>query len=590
MIPATSTIDGMWIDRDQPPRQTGGRQSNVRRINVQTRVLHRILAILLVSVFALPAAAQYSRDASANKKIDEAINTHYLMMDLDKAEEMLVGIVDACEMQCSPSVKAKAWMYVGIVRGSGKSDLGGADEAFATAKAYDPNVRLDEALATPETKATFDGAGGETVAEVPAAAAAPAPVAAAPILEGDIPGGMNCTPEEREILTRMPIPISCTSDMGATSAMIKFKEFGGSDWKEVEMTVVGEYFQAEIPCNLTNIAGPLEFYVGARDASGEYIDQYGSRKQPASFNLSDTAGSPAPAFPGGEPVTRCASAEDCPPDFPGCGGGSDLQCGDLDWGASCDNSSQCKCGLSCDSGTCVQAQACSADDECSGKEICSGGYCSVPASAGSGGPYKKHWLGASFGADVTVMGGPSLCTVAQGDAYSSYCLNADGSRNTDSDLSYPSSPTMGQLRFKVSYDYALTEKMLLGARLGIAFLNGPSPSAAGSAAGVNGFFPVHLEGRFTYNFTPLGKEGFRPAVFVNGGVAEVSTGVGYSDSARNVTIHKVAGLGFVGGGANIGYALSDHASLGVDVGVQILFGSYAASVAFHPALSFVYGL
>ncbi|HXS16029.1 MAG TPA: hypothetical protein VN764_02510, partial [Polyangiaceae bacterium] len=83
----------------------------------------------MIGLFAVPAIAQYSRDASASQKIDEAINNHYLMMDLDKAEDLLVGTVSACEDKCSPGTKAKVWMYVGIVRGSGKQDQAGAADA-----------------------------------------------------------------------------------------------------------------------------------------------------------------------------------------------------------------------------------------------------------------------------------------------------------------------------------------------------------------------------------------------------------------------------------------------------------------------------
>jgi hypothetical protein len=84
----------------------------------------------MIGLFAVPAIAQYSRDASASQKLDEAFNNHYLMMDLDKAEDLLVGTVSACEDKCSPETKAKVWMYVGIVRGSARGEPAGARAAF----------------------------------------------------------------------------------------------------------------------------------------------------------------------------------------------------------------------------------------------------------------------------------------------------------------------------------------------------------------------------------------------------------------------------------------------------------------------------
>src|SRR5262245_31173933 len=119
----------------------------------------RIVSLLWAALFcfvALPARAQFTRDAAANKKIDEAINQHYVATDFEKAEGVLLGTINACADKCSPQVYGKAWMYVGIVRGSGRNNQAGAKEAFQKAVAADPNVKLDMVLATPETQATFN--------------------------------------------------------------------------------------------------------------------------------------------------------------------------------------------------------------------------------------------------------------------------------------------------------------------------------------------------------------------------------------------------------------------------------------------------
>ena len=77
------------------------------------RLSLRLLCLLLT--LALPASAQFTRDNAANKKIDEAINEHYLATDFDKAEGVLTGTVTACGDKCSPQVIARAWMYVAMV-------------------------------------------------------------------------------------------------------------------------------------------------------------------------------------------------------------------------------------------------------------------------------------------------------------------------------------------------------------------------------------------------------------------------------------------------------------------------------------------
>ena len=65
-------------------------------------------------------SAYYSLSLTLQKagRLEEAINNLYLATEFDKAEALLKGVLEACEDRCSPQVKAKAWMYVGIVRGS----------------------------------------------------------------------------------------------------------------------------------------------------------------------------------------------------------------------------------------------------------------------------------------------------------------------------------------------------------------------------------------------------------------------------------------------------------------------------------------
>src|SRR5688572_3085411 len=94
------------------------------------------LSLLATIAFVLSTAGFASaapRDKAALKKIDEALTTHYLNMDFDAAEGVLIGTIRACEDKCSGAVVAKAWMYVGIVKGAGRNDLAAALDAFKKA-------------------------------------------------------------------------------------------------------------------------------------------------------------------------------------------------------------------------------------------------------------------------------------------------------------------------------------------------------------------------------------------------------------------------------------------------------------------------
>ncbi len=301
-----------------------------------------LLLAALIALFAATAAAA-PRDAAANKKIDEAINTHYLATDFDKAEAVLTGTINACGNKCSGPVIARAWMYVGIVRGSGKNDQKGAKEAFQKAVAADGKVALDDALATPETKKTF----GEVSGGAPVATGGTggeggeggeggkAPAAGNPV------GEMTCEPAITQIETRRPFPISCTTDEDAVKGELRYKEFGGESWKTLKMTKKGDAFQAEMPCTATALAGKLRFYVRAQDASGDTVDTYGNKSNPVEIDVVGKTDQEPPAFPDKDAPARCKEQEECPPDFPGCkrsGGGT------KGWGASCASTDECESG------------------------------------------------------------------------------------------------------------------------------------------------------------------------------------------------------------------------------------------------------
>jgi hypothetical protein len=179
--------------------------------------LYRLLFFACLTLVAWPASAQYTRDTAANKKIDEAINVHYVSTDFEKAEGVLLGTINACGDKCSPEVFGRAWMYVGIVRGSGKNNQPGAKEAFQKAVAADPNVKLDAVLSTPETQDTFAAvAGGGGGAAEPAE---PAPVETGTPAEAA--GSLECTPAITDVETRRKIPVQCQSDeeIGADTSM-----------------------------------------------------------------------------------------------------------------------------------------------------------------------------------------------------------------------------------------------------------------------------------------------------------------------------------------------------------------------------------
>jgi hypothetical protein len=573
--------------------------------------------LCLLLTLALPASAQFTRDNAANKKIDEAINEHYLATDFDKAEGVLTGTVQACGDKCSPQVIARAWMYVGIVRGSGKNDQAGAKEAFQKAIATDPQVKLDTALATPDTQKSFEASGG---AAGSAATPEPTPDAAAPAAAGgedEGPGGMKCTPDAMEIETRRPIPVECASDEEAASVELRYKPFGG-DWKTVKMTKKGDVFRGEIPCIDTKTAGDLKVYARAKDAAGETTDNWGSKNRPINYTMGESVSGEPPAYPGEQAPARCADSAECPPDFPGCGGGGGSKRGDVDWGGKCENSTECKSGLLCDGGVCETAPSCESNADCS-TGVCTAGKCDVGDDvASSAGPYKKNWFGLHFGLDVAVIGGSNVC----GDNGGYECYRAGTRDQPYAGPPYPGTgiatgTALATQRIMLSFDRAFTPNIAVGVRVGYAFGGGPDAITGYDAndvpTGKIAFLPFHAEGRLTYwiGQGALGKKGVRPYIFVGGGMAQVDAKVpvtvadckGSSDAGCRdgspavnpaslpqikIDAWKKLGQGFAALGGGMVYAFTPQVGIQANVNFMYMLGS--SGPVLEPSLGLVYGL
>jgi len=603
---------------------------------VNPKLTLRFLITVLIAAFSLSAVAA-PKDGAALKKVDEAINVHYLATEFDKAEAMLLGVIKACGKDCSPNVIGKAYMYVGLVRGCGKNNLAGAKDAFEKAKAADPGVALDAALATPEVLAEFNKVGGR-------GGAAATPVAATPATGGAEPaeaGGLSCTPTAGyEIQTRQPIPISCTPPAGVTKGELNYKSANGDSFKTVPMKVEGGTLRAQIPCDGVATAGSLKWYVIAQDAKGDTIDTTGNEAVPSDFNVVAQSSQPAPAFPGGSPPARCGSANgagnegaECPPGMPGCksGGG---------WGDSCTPADKCKKGLYCASGTCENAPSCETNADCdSGR--CSDGFCLMGDSAAAGGKYRRLMIGLHFAPDLWITSATKdVC--GQKSAYAgTYACYQKGSTSIDpspagadsmqiADLGDPgyagninSGMALATMRLLASLDYALTPNVTVGGRVGFAFHGGPQSIKynLGEPSQTTKFFPIHAEARAAYWFKALSIPGIHPYVHLGGGMAQVDGKVSVqayrrhvvacdtaTDTKCNTLGAKVAlnpdgsiaydnvtydawrkmgqGFGTIGGGAL--FPLGDNG--GVLLNLNIMFMLPSSGTVLEPSLGYVIGL
>jgi len=296
--------------------------------------------------------------------------------------------------------------------------------------------------------------------------------------EPEASSGLSCTPGERELQTRRPLPVECRADPEAVRLTLRYRERGTSRWSTLDMQRQGDTFRAQVPCDATMNAGALDLFIVASDRQGDPIDTLGTKNQPESFRV-DGHSRVAPSYPGEDPPERCADPVHCPPDFPGC------------------------------------EEGLAEDDR--------------PASVAAA-PRPRQWLGLHVAADVGFIGGSNVCATSNHDfdCYSSGANApypgplATGVAREPGELGdvYPGTgigtgASGGTWRVLLSYDRGLSERISFGGRLGYAFGGGPATPAGRS------FLPVHIEARLSYWLRAMNARGVRPYLHLGGGIAEV---------------------------------------------------------------------
>ncbi len=573
--------------------------------------------LLCLALQACPAAAA-PLDKSANDKINEAINVHYLATNFRKAEAVLKGTIKACGNKCSPATVARAWMYIGLVRGSGNQDLDGASEAFRKAVAADPNIKLDEDLATDEVKATFAAAKGDAGATEEVALEEDGAVQLEPdgASGAALPGGMNCTPNVSEVETRRAIPVSCTTDQPATRAVLYYKPFGAPRFSQINMGQSGDSWLGQIPCSATGLQGALKWYVVAQDASGTDLDSFGAARMPMETNIVESTTEPPPAHPGQEPPARCADSGDCPPEMrgtPTCPDtGSGEQRGDKSWGATCNESAECEPGLYCMGGTCESAPSCETNADCD-SGICDNFVCTVVEGGGdssdsdSGAP--ANLISIKLGWDLAVISGEDVCNDVAGTDFKCfagserYFLPTQAPERDPNNAAY--NPTLGggfgsaiapgTVRIAASYERIFAEKFGLEAQVGIAFNGAPNTGTVEL---------LHLAAYGKYWFSGTGP-GLKLYGLVGGGSGQVDVGKAVTvaeidneprslyclepnapECFINVKAYKKLGTGFIGAGIGGFLNLGGH---GPALELQGKLMLPVTGVVIQPTLGYLFG-
>lgn len=525
-----------------------------------------VLAALGALAFAPPAYAAAPKDAQLEKAITTAMDVEYLETNFDKAEQRLRTAVEACGTdKCTPALKARALMSLGVVLAGGKKQLDDAREVFVEALTIDKTAKPAEELRSSEVNYAFDNARKQLKLDGSAASAPPAPAGK---------GLSHTPPAEQRINTPLPLYVELAKELleDAKKATVTYLAPGASDWKTLVLKRVGEQgFGINIPCGDIKAEGDFKYHLTVTDADGAIITGIGSRDAPVVTKIKQKIEGNPPSWPGYAPPEMCVAVEAGP--------------------KQCLDDNQCNTGFVCSNGECKQTSTDSNGDQPKGP--------------------KRNYVSLWFSPDISIFTGENVCSKAGQEQQNYFCTRADGSR-------YVGVPTVdvannvnaglapGTLRLIAGYDRLILDNIMAGARVGFAF-------RTASAEGAN-FLPVHLEARgaFYIGKKPFERLGARPFVFVSGGLAQIDSGVGIqvledatacgapiaanpesqctivTDPAygkvekprvQNLTAIKQAGQGFVSLGGGLQYALTDLIAInaGLRLGITLPVTTFVLS-------------
>jgi hypothetical protein len=579
----------------------------------------------LVALFASTPSQAAPKDKAAEKLYEQAMDEDYLNTDFDAAIDKLDKAAKTCGAKgCSKEVLGRVYVALGVVYGGGKNDMGQAKASFAKAFGIDPNAKPLEDFMTSELKKVFEDA--------KKAGPAPTPEPAGDDDDDDEGGGDFAwtPPKEGAVNTPLAIFIKVPDDIAASKVTLHYKPFGAGKWLSENLKRIKDGWGGIIPCKQLSTTGELELRILISDETGDLLGSAGTRRKPHSVQIKNKITGAQPALPGQRPPQKCATAADCPPDFPGCGPGEGDDDddgggrGDKGWGSTCEETKECRKGLICLNGSCEPGEGDDDDDDDDG---------------GSDGEAKNYFF-LGGGPDLMVIdSADDVCGVVDGedggfqqDLDNYFCFDGDGEF-----LGKPLEGKFNQVEgglgvnsgvIYIGYNRVIWEGLEAGIRIGARFPGSPGIGDAqdryDECVELNGedacrepaasdFFPLHAELRIGWLFL---REGLvRPFAFVGGGFAQVNAGVAvavcdtvasdgspvaaadHDDSCdnevgpggaqisaekRDIEAFQITGLNFIGFGG--GTILSFHDNFGMFVEVKAMFMVPTFGVVIAPSI------
>ncbi len=475
-----------------------------------------------VSAHADARAEAAARQALTRARAQHAAH-HY-----SQALTILNAAEKSCEPdRCSPNLLAQLLRDIGTMQIlDGDEDKGRSN--FAAALAFDGALDLNPAYAANDVRAIWNGvksgSGGGPSANQPSGDFDHTP---APEQKKDVP---------------LPVYVEYHGSAHPSSVVVKYQAPGTSTFKRLKLVRVGSGWGQIIPCGASKL-GTLRYYFQGFDSDDLPILDGGDKRHPYTVAIRESVQT-HPHLPGHRAPTTCGEGLD--------------------------------------------------EEETATEQPTEGGTgtgTEPPPTTHIGHGFARIWIGIAGAVDFTVLpAGTSVCSRNTSDGTQSdpnwSCTSdtpegIDFPKTASENLSLASGKagnvTSGlqpaNVRIKLTFDYAITQNLLIGAAFGYvagAYQGGISPH----------FAPIHLEVRATWVFgsEALSHVGFAPFATLAAGLGEYDanltilvsqTGV---SGQRPVQAWHVGGPGFAALAGGARFAFSQRAALLIGARATIGFG------------------
>jgi hypothetical protein len=556
------------------------------------------------------ASAAGTKEKDAQKLYDSAINEDYLNADFAKAEKKLKDAVTKCGSDCSDELTGKLHVALGTVYAVGLSKPDDAKAEFVVALKADPKAALDPSLTTPDLTKIFEEAKKASAAATPKPPEAP-PKPTEPTRAPPSSDATHTPSLESPVNTPLPIYVEPSDEVPLSKVTLRYKPFGATQYKSIEMKKMGSGFGGEIPCEDVTTTGDVKYFFVFTGDDGEGAGGLGSSKEPFKTTIKNEIEGDAPKLPGKKAPEQCKEKGDCPPGLPGCEpakGGVSVKRGDKGWGSSCDQSAECKEGLTCLNGTCDEDRG---GDKGGGE----GGDESAKKKRMNlvGAGVQLDWLILGTASDVCATPSPSnhICFIP-GTSRQVFSGPPPGFpilkiANTDG---ITGGGAFAGARLLAAYDRQILKKigLTLGVRIGYAF-GGPgapanvdahgNPTVRTDIAPNKAFIPFHGEARIAYYLlgSMMDPRQFRPYVFAGGGFGQANASVpvqicdtnlasgemadcpGGKAVLRTVNAYQITGLDFIDFGGGTTFGITPVFGLSAELKFMFMFPTFGVVIS-----------